>query len=357
MRMKKYIDCYIPTETCNFKCKYCYIARQNKFNNKILKLSHTIEEIKCALSKDRLGGECLINLCAGGETLLSDDVVSIAKALLENGHYVMIVTNCSITRNIEKICNTFDAELLKHLFFKCSFHYLELKRMGLLNEFAKNINTIKNSNASYTIEITPNDELEPYIEEIKLYSMSNFGALPHITIARDDTKPNIDVLSSHSFEEYYNIWRVFDSPLLDYKKVIYQVKRKEFCYAGDWSGYLNIETGNLKQCYGGNNVCNIYKDIDLPLPKNVVGCNCHLPYCYNGHSFIVLGDIPELDSPNYAMLRNRICSDGSEWLKPEMKAFMSRKLYDYNDEYGVVQKALVASKKKCKSIIKKLKNR
>ena len=33
-KLKRFVDCYIDTETCNFKCHYCYIALLNKFNKK-----------------------------------------------------------------------------------------------------------------------------------------------------------------------------------------------------------------------------------------------------------------------------------------------------------------------------------
>jgi hypothetical protein len=87
-------------------------------------------------------------------------------------------------------------------------------------------------------------------------------------------------------------------------------------------------------------MCNIYKDVDKPLITKAIGRNCSLAYCYNGHSFISLGDIPELDAPNYSILRNRVCLDGSEWLKPEMKEFMSHKLYESNKEYSSVKKTI-----------------
>ena len=74
-KMKRYIDAYIPTETCNFRCHYCYITQQRKFNNKLAKFDYTPEFIAKALSQKRLGGPCLINLCAGGETLLIEELI------------------------------------------------------------------------------------------------------------------------------------------------------------------------------------------------------------------------------------------------------------------------------------------
>ena len=117
LKMKRFLDCYIPTETCNFRCHYCYITQHRKFNNKIAKFNYSPEYIKKAFSKERLGGICLINLCAGGETLIAEEVIDIVRELLEEGHYIMIVTNFSLNKSFEKISN-FPSDLLYNFFFK-----------------------------------------------------------------------------------------------------------------------------------------------------------------------------------------------------------------------------------------------
>lgn len=341
-KMKRYLDCYIPTETCNFKCHYCYIAQHNKFNNKIVKFNHTPQFIAKALSKERLGGTCLINLCAGGETLIAEEVIDVVEALLKEGHYVMIVTNGSLTKRFEKI-SKFPKELLKHLFFKFSFHYLELVRLKMIDRFFENVKMMRDAGASFTIEITPSDELEPYIDEIKTIMTEKMGALPHITIGRKDSE-DIPPLTNHKFEEYLKIWQVFESDLIDFKKDIFGKKRNEFCYAGEWTGYLNLVTGDLRQCYCGMKIDNIYKNIEKPIKFLPIGCNCTQPHCYNGHSFLSFGDIPELNTPTYDKLRNRTQSDGTQWLQPEMKAFMQSKLIESNKEYSEKEKQKINRK-------------
>lgn len=335
-KMKRYIDCYIATETCNLRCHYCYITQNKKFNNKIVEFRYSPQEIRKALSVPRLGGKCLLNMCAGGETLIAENLIDVVKELLEEGHYVMIVTNGTLSKRFEKI-SKLPKELLNHLFFKFSFHYLELVRINMLDEFFKNIELMKKSGASFTVEITPSDELEPYIEEIKEISMKKLGALPHITIGRKDLG-DIPALTEHSFEEYIKIWQTFDSELFNYKTKIFGEKRNEFCYAGEWSGYLNLVTGDLMQCYYGRKVDNIYENIEEPIKFMAIGNNCESPHCYNGHSFLAFGDIPELISPTYNDIRNRVCTDGSEWLTTDMKNFMSSKLIESNSEYDKNEK-------------------
>lgn len=344
VQIKRFIDCYVSTETCNLRCKYCYIAQQRKYNNKLFKFPHSPEFIRRALSVSRLGGVCLFNICAGGETLLSKDVINIVEQLLLEGHYVMVVTNGTLTKRFEEIAK-FPKELLDHLFFKFSFHYLELKRLNLLDAYFKNIELMKKSGASFTVEITPDDELISYIDEIKEISMKKLGALPHITIARKDSG-DIPVLSEHSLEEYVKIWDTFDSEMIRFKSTIFGVKRKEFCYAGEWSLYLNLVTGSLSQCYGGLFLDNIYKDISKPIKTLAIGCNCKLPHCYNGHVFLSLGDIPELDAPTYDKQRNRVCEDGSKWLTDSMEKCMQCKLKDCNREFSDKEKKQVNFKNK-----------
>ena len=93
---------------------------------------------------------------------------------------------------------------MKRLEFKCSFHYLELKKKGWLERFAENVQKIWDAGASANIELAPSDELIPYIDEVKEFSMKHFGALPHLTILRDDRTSKIDYLTKMTEEEYDN---------------------------------------------------------------------------------------------------------------------------------------------------------
>lgn len=286
-------------------------------------------------------------MCAGGETLISNEVLPIVKELILEGHYVMIVTNGTLSKRFREI-SEFSDEIRRHLFIKFSLHYLEMKRLNMLEKFSENVNLMKEKKVSYTVEITPSDELVPYIDELRDYCMNNFGALCHVTIARDDRTENIDVLSKYDFKKYTDIWGVFKSDLFDYKKDIFYEKRKEFCYAGAWSISVNLETGIISQCYNEKIIGNIY-DADKPINFTPVGCNCSIAHCYNGHVFLSLGLIPELYSPTYDKLRNRTCVDGTEWLQPEMKEVMQTKLVETNKEFGKLKKYSINKQHKPKT--------
>ena len=335
-KIKKFIDCYVPTENCNLKCHYCYLTNLPEFSHKTVRIEKTPKFIRQALSKKRLGGTCMFNFCAGGETLLYRELIDIVREILEEGHYVMIVTNATISDRFDEIVK-FPEELLNRLFFKFSFHYLELKRLNLLDVFLNNVDKIKKTSASYTIEITPNDELIPYIDEIKKLSMEKFGALPHITVARDE-RGEIPILTKLSKEDYIKTWSIFDSELFNFKMKIFGEKRKEFCYAGDWSFVLNLANGDIKQCYRGLPIQNIYKDLNEPIKKLAVGNCCTEPHCFNGHAFLTFGDIKGLETPTFFDLRNRKPENDREWVIGDMKQFMTQKLFDSNEEYSQKQK-------------------
>lgn len=111
---------------CNFRCHYCYLAQRPIHYQGIQpEMKYTPEQMARALSVERLGGVCFGNFCADGETLLTKDIDLYVKEFVKQGHYAEIVTNLTVSNVLEKILS-WDKELLKHVEFKCSFHYLEL---------------------------------------------------------------------------------------------------------------------------------------------------------------------------------------------------------------------------------------
>lgn len=330
--MKRFIDIHIPVTRCNLDCHYCYVPQENMRNAMETPMKYSPQYIGCALSLDRLGGICHINMCGLGETLIPSNIIDVTKEILKQGHYVMIVTNGTLTKRFKEF-GKLPEEYRKRLGFKFSFHYLELKRLNLLDCFFDNINFVRKNGMSFSLEMTPCDELEPYIDEIKELCINHVGALCHLTIPRDMTKPDIVLLSKHDINSFYNIWKSFDSEMFNYKMSLWGQKRTEFCYAGDWSGLLNIGNGEMAQCYGECKVQNIFKNLNAPIKFSPIGHKCTMPHCYNSHSLLGLGCIIELTG-NYAKERDRVDQrDGSHWLTKEMYEFLSERLSSNNIEY------------------------
>ena len=348
-KIKKAIFFNIRMSICNFRCSYCYLAQRDEhYQGRQVEWSVKPAFFKKAFSRKRLGGQAYFNFCADGETLLVKDIDQYVKVLLEEGHYVEFITNASVTKVLDKFL-AFDRALLSHLEFKCSFHYLELKKKGLLEEFAENVKKIWDSGASACIEITPTDDQIPFLDEIKEFSVNNFGALPHLTIARNDNTKKIDYLTNLSMADYDLIWSTFDSAFWRYKKSIFGKKQTGFCYAGQWSAYINIETGDMNQCYCGKVIGNAYESIDKPLPECPIG-KCSLAHCYNGHAFLTLGLIPEILSANYGDIRDRTKKDGCHWLQREFKSFINTKLKDSNAELTDRDKKMILRKSNVNSL-------
>lgn len=330
-KVKRIIFFSIPMSICNFRCHYCYLGQRDvAYQGKQVEYKYTPEEVGRAFSPERIGGLAYFNFCADGETLLTKNIDEYIKAVVEQGHYAEIITNLTIDSVLEKILQ-WDKELLKRIEFKCSFHYLELKQKNLLDKFAANVKKVWEAGASATIEVTPSDELIPYIEEMNAFSMEHFGSYPHLTIARNDRTEKIEYLTKLSEGEYEKAWAPFGSAFWEFKRTIFGIKQNGFCYAGRWSLYVDLTTGKASQCYCGDKYMDVIGNPEKPLPENPIG-KCEIAHCYNGHAFLTWGLIPELETPGYGDIRDKENKNtGKNWLQPELKAFFNTKLKDNNE--------------------------
>lgn len=326
---RRFINCYVSTQACNFRCSYCYIGQRKTFDNRLFHCKYPIEHMRKATSKERLGGICIFNLCAGGETLLSPDIIPVIQMLLENGHNVSIVTNGTISQSIDQIL-FFSKDLVKLLYIKFSFHYFELLKRDKMEVFFDNVNKVKNAGISFSIDITPCDELVPYIPIIKeIFEKRMDGAMPHISVARDTTSSELKLLSLMTKSEYKEIWSVFESAKFDYKIEEFLHPHREYCCAGNLSFSLELETGNCRICDGAPepqkmDFYNLYENVDEDIPFVEIGNHCPTAHCYNCHALLTLGTIPELETPTYAQMLDRIDRHGNHWLTKEI-----RELYSY----------------------------
>lgn len=341
-KIKRIILFNVPMSICNFRCSYCYLSHRDEcYQNQQAEFKYSPEHVAQALSPNRLGGLAYINFCAEGETLLTKDIDRYIYELVKQGHYIEIVTNATVTPVIEQILS-WDRELLQRIEFKCSFHYLELVKKGWLDRFATNVNKIWNAGCSANVEITPSDELIPYIEEVKKFSIEKFGALPHLSIARNDKTEKVEYLTGLTLDKYDEIWSQFNSEFWAFKKTIFMQKRREFCYAGDWLLQVDLTTGVTKQCYRSRYTQNIFENIESPIIFRAIG-KCLESHCYNGHALLTFGCIPNLTKVRYGDIRNRVRSDGTEWLQKDVKKFFNTQLNESNQEYSEINKIKIKS--------------
>jgi len=339
-KIVKFLECLIPVSICNLECEYCYIIQNGRRKMENPKLNYDIYTISKALSKKRLGGMAYISICGAGETLVSDDVIELIKLLLEEGHAVNITTNGTLNQKINKIIS-FPKDYLKRLNFSFSFHYIELEKKNLLKDFFDNILKVKAAGCSFVLQCNLYDGYVPYIDKIKKLCYEKVGAFPQIALTRRETRMNnkvyYEIFTDGTREEYVRNARKFESPLFECTLKNFNVKRKEFCYAGLWSGVLNLQTGMLKKCYGLKGV-NIFENIDEPIKFEAIGNNCPLKYCVNSSHFLALGVMPECNIPTYAQLRNR---ESAGWYNNTMKKLLDNKFYDTNKQYNWFEKIMV----------------
>ncbi|MFW5886130.1 MAG: radical SAM protein [Bacteroidota bacterium] len=339
--MKRFLECLIPITACNLKCEYCYIIHQNRRTSKKADFKYSPEQTGKALSVKRLGGVSYISITGSGETLLPKEITQIIYNILKQGHFVNITTNGTITKRHKEIINTIPPDLLKRLHFAFSIHYLELIRTNKLEVFFNNVKLMKNAGCSYLVQINLYDGYIPHWNDIKRIVKEHTGALPQVALTRDETKQGYSIMTNKSKEEYAAIAREMNSPLFEFTFKNFKDKRKEFCYAGEWSGKLNMSTGKLTGCYGYGISQNIFEDINKPIKFEAIGKNCPFQFCFNSSHFMSLGVIPSLTTPSYAELRDK---KEAGWYSDEMRNFLSRKLSDDNDEYSHRRKVFVNSK-------------
>lgn len=115
MKIKRLLVINVPIKNCNLKCEYCYISALKENEKGAAKFLYTPEHVGKCLSKERLGGTCIINLTGGGETLIPKEMPQYIYQLLLQGHFLEVVTNGTLTSRFDEIAE-FPRNLLEHAF-------------------------------------------------------------------------------------------------------------------------------------------------------------------------------------------------------------------------------------------------
>ncbi len=333
-KIKRFFECLLPVSVCNLECSYCYIIQENRREMKDEHFIYTPKHIANALSRKRTGGVCWISLCGVGESMAQHDIIPLVKALLEEGHFVNITTNGTLDKRYDDLIEAC-GDLINHLHLSFSLHYIELLKRDWIERFFDNVIKMKKAGASVLVQINLCDEYLPYLEEIKKICVDKVGAMPQVALTRNEKTQPMSIMTDKSAQEYYNIGKQFDSPLFDFTFKNFMVKRTEYCYAGEWSGVLDMKTGILKKCYAQPGGVNIFENIDRPILFKAVGCNCCSTYCINSSHFMSLGVIPSIKTPTYAELRNR---SSAKWYSKEMDMFLNSKLEESNKKHSAIKK-------------------
>lgn len=197
----------------------------------------------------------------------------------------------------------------------------------MVNRFFSNIDKVRSAGCSFVLQINLVDEYLPYWDEIKSVSLERVGALPQVALTRKENYPGYRIMTDGTVENYVKKGREMESPLFEFTLRNFNKQQNGYCYAGSWAATLDLYTGKMTACYGQGIHQNIYHDLNAPIVFKPLGCCC-ADYCVNSSHFLSLGVIPQISTPSYAELRNRVIA---AWYNEELESFLSKKLNGENE--------------------------
>lgn len=357
-KIVKYMDMALFSFPCNMRCHYCYVGQYATDEERatILPMKYSPDELEKALNKKRMGGTCVVTFSTAGETLLHPTTIRYLKAILSAGHFLHISTNLTVRKRIEELL-VLPEETRSRLFFKASVQYLELKRLNLLDVFVENCRRVWEAGATCALEITPNDELIPFIPEIKEWSLKNFGTLPQLSIPRDETVPEVKLLSKYTLNEFGRIWEDFYSEEFRFKLKMWEKPVTDFCYAGKVSCFVIVNTGEMLTCPKSKIIGNFFEGATL---KTEAAAKCPQAHCFVCHNWLGFGSCPSSDETNYLLQRDRIMTDGRHFVSERCRHAFRQRVCDNNELYSPEEEKRLykkAEKKQKKKLKRELKNK
>ncbi len=343
-KIKLAINFDIGGTACNLDCSYCYRKGQGiKDRNTPAKFEYSVEHMLKALSKERLGGNAIICMCGGGETLLPKETVPLIKGFLKEGHVVDLVTNLTLTRRVDELLDI-PKEDLERLILKASFHYLELKRLNKLDDYFNNFNRLIKAGASGSPILTICEEYIPLLDEIKQLCLEKINDLPHITCALDNFDTTMSPREFYTPEFVEMVKEKFDSKIFEtFTELLKITPQEHFCYSGMWNIIVDAETGNTQKCFYAPVEQNIFKNLKKPIKFEPIGYNCPKPNCAVNWNWNGMGIMPDLKFKTYSQILFRPNTYNKKVLK-----LLDFKFYDFQREYSDDEKIFISNKVKKK---------
>jgi sulfatase maturation enzyme AslB (radical SAM superfamily) len=292
--IRRVVTAMISGTACNMNCHYCYrqyhgVTEKNTPTHFQYSVPHMVK----ALHPKRLKGFAFILVVGGGETLLHEKIVPFIRGLLMQGHIVEVVTNLTLNERINELLDI-PNKCLKNLIVKCSFHYMELKRLNKLEDYFNNLRKVVAAGASaHPFLVVSNDYL-PYLDEIKKIFLRELQEMPHTSIALDFTDKSMRPFSFYTREFKDMLIKEFDSNVFRVTERFLDVDPKEyFCYAGDWCISLYTDSGKIQKCFYVPTEQNIFENIFKPIKFESLGKNCPKDSCALSYDLLSFGVLPD----------------------------------------------------------------
>lgn len=367
-KIKYTITVNVPGNICNLRCEYCYISQVIDENHQVSAcFKYNVQDMISAFHPERLGGVASIVVIGAGETLIPKEVVPFVKGLLELGHYVEVVTNLTLENRIDELLDT-SKENLSRLCVKGSLHWLELKRLGLLDIYFRNMKKVIDAGASTYPFFVACQEYEPYLEEIRDIFVEKFGekGLPQCSpcLLFDDkrdffkygklrTTPECD-------EEFVKkMQELFHSEIFATCVRFLSVNPSEiFCYAGKWSFTVDMGTGMMGYCHNCISNNNFFQNQDEMPELDAIACSCGISNCALQYNFVGQGLIPEIDGvPTYGQMLADTSTIRAEYKEAmDFKYYWDNTLYNKQEERRIVNSRAEAKERQLYLEIGRLQN-
>lgn len=312
-KVQKSITVYVPGNICNMRCSYCYVSEclyvEHKEN---ARFDYSVEHMVNAFDPKRIGGIAYITVIGGGETLIPDEVIPFVKGLLKLGHVVEVVTNNTLNGRIEELIR--DTEGIERLIVKCSLHWNELKRLNKIEDFFANMKKIIAAGASTYPFLVICDDYMPFLDEITEYCKRELGGLPQctpcvVTSAQGEFFETEHVVTSpECTEEFVQMIndKIGSELFLESVKFLSINPREVFCYAGQWSFVVEMDTGRMFKCHNVDMHKNFFQNIGEPIQLEPIGCECGISSCSLQYQLYGFGCIPEIsDTLTYSRMMYR----------------------------------------------------
>ena len=233
------------TKQCNLKCTYCFAATRDEKDCQQL----TQGDYKNVLdSVKKICSEKMSIVFTGGEPLLSENTIPVAKYAKELGFSARLLTNATLInqKNIEELTATFDLFKIS-IDGSCSEKHDYYRGKGSYEKTIHAIELLKSHNANVQVAMTVTRENLDDISEMNRKWGSMLTYQPLFPLGR--AKENSNALTGN---EYYNALCINENinPYSDIENIINAHKANNSimkCSLGD--GELSIScTGDVYPC-------------------------------------------------------------------------------------------------------------
>lgn len=148
---------------------------------------------------------------------------------------------------------------------------------------------------------------------------------------RDETIPEVKLLSKFSKKEFARIWEDFYSEEFRFKVKMWEKPVKDFCYAGKISCFVIVNTGEMLTCPKSKIIGNFFEGEEL---YTEAAAKCPQAHCFVCHNWLGFGSCPSVDETNYLLQRDRVTPDGNHWVSERCRHAFRQRVCDNNKLYS-----------------------